>query len=127
MKRLLFTCLLVLAMPLMACAIDVTEEVDHGGNLVITVTISPNEQTYLQNDLLSIKDWIATGLTNNKIAKCKERMVREWDARLRDDPTVTSIPTNETAWLSLVTSRPDYKSRSDREAAEKKTTDLKGR
>lgn len=94
-------------------AAETTAITDGDGNLVVTVTITPNEKKFMEYDLLSIQDWVHRAVVG-KVSKCKDRMVREWDANLKADKNVTSIPTDETQWLNMVTSREDYKARTAR-------------
>lgn len=105
--------LILIATPVMAA--ETTEVTDGDGNLVVTVTLSPDEQSYLNNDLLSISDWIQRAIVG-KINKCKSRFQKEWDQKLRADPSVTAIPTDDTEFLNTVKARPDYKDRKKREA-----------
>ena len=94
---------------------EVTSTTDGSGNLIVTVTLTPNEQTFLNNDLTAIDTWVEDAIVG-KTSKCKKRMVNEWDAKLRADKDVTAIPTDETTWLTTVTERVDYKDRVARDA-----------
>ena len=76
--------------------------------------ISDTDKKCLKNDLLDIEDWILKAI-EGKINKCKKRLVREWYPKLMADPEVDSIPANEEDLVELVTSRPDYKNRVERE------------
>jgi hypothetical protein len=55
-------------------------------------------------------------ILTHKFERCFERFQNEWLKKLRDDPSVTSIPTDKKALVEMVMARPDYKSRSKREA-----------
>lgn len=86
--------------------------------LQITVTISDADELALRNDLLDIDKWVQDAV-RGKINNCKSRMVRpdgKHIQKLFADPTVESIPANQDALIALITSRPDYKDRTAREA-----------
>ena len=94
----------------------------------ITIQISDLEEKILYNELLvttvkdgvsneGIKDWHEQG-SKGKINGCWKRMQREWTQRLMDDESFTdSIPSNQADFVNLVTARPDYKTRQQREDA----------
>jgi len=49
---------------------------------------------------------------------CWKRMQQEWTTRLMNDESFTdSIPSNQAAFVALVTGRSDYKTRTERDAA----------
>jgi len=79
--------------------IEPTSKMDKDGNLLITITITPDEQKYMLNEVLSIEDWVSSAVSG-KIHKCKKRMMNEWN------PKLMSI--SESQWLDMVTNRPDY-------------------
>lgn len=115
MKKILTAILAILFIPVVVLAVESTVVVNPDKTMTITVTFTENEQKYLENDLLNLEDWVRMAVIG-KTNKCKTRMVQEWDAKLRADKDVVSIPTDETTWLSTVTSRTDYKNRSERDA-----------
>ena len=87
--------------------------------LTITVKISDTDQTVLKNDLLDIDTWVQDAMTG-KINNCWKRMQREWTDKLMNDESFTdSIPSNKADFVTLVTSRSDYK---DRKARDEETT-----
>ena len=87
--------------------------------LTITVKISDTDQTVLKNDLLDIDAWVQDAMTG-KINNCWKRMQREWTTKLMNDESFTdSIPSNKKDFVTLVTSRSDYKNRKARDEAEK--------
>ena len=51
----------------------------------------------------------------HKAERCYARFEKEWLEKLRSDPSVSSIPSDKKAFVEMVTSRPDYKNRSERE------------
>ena len=57
----------------------------------------------------------------HKAEQCYKRFEEEWLTKLRADPSVTSVPTDKAAFVAMVTARPDYKNRSQREAINKVT------
>ena len=87
--------------------------------LTITVKVSDTDQTVLKNDLLDIDAWVQDAMTG-KINNCWKRMQREWTDKLMNDESFTdSIPSNKANFVTLVTSRSDYKDRKARDEANK--------
>ena len=87
--------------------------------LTITVKVSDTDQTVLKNDLLDIDAWVQEAITG-KINNCWKRMQREWTDKLMNDSSFTdSIPSNKADFVTLVTSRSDYKDRKARDEANK--------
>ena len=86
--------------------------------ITITVTISDADELALKNDLVDINDWAQKAVIG-KVNNCKSRMCRTdgvWVQKLFADPTVTSIPADQEALIDLITKRPDYKNRVQRDA-----------
>ena len=84
-------------------------------NLTITVTINDTDQKCLKNDLLDIDDWVQQAV-NGKKNNCWKRMQTEWTTKLINDESYTDpIPSNKDDFVTLVTSRSDYKDRTARE------------
>jgi hypothetical protein len=109
MKQLLITIALLLITST-AFALTTSSSIDGSGNEVITITLTPNEQAFLKDRLsadTTIEAWIKGALTG-KLSKAKGLMKNKWNEVLTNDTEVTSIPTDETEWLTLVTTRPDY-------------------
>jgi len=87
--------------------------------LTITIKVDDTDQLVLKNDLLDIDDWVQNAMTG-KINNCWKRMQREWTDKLMNDESFTdSIPSNKADFVTLVTSRSDYKDRKARDEAEK--------
>ena len=87
--------------------------------LTITVKVSDTDQTILKNDLLDIDAWVQDAMTG-KINNCWKRMQTEWTTKLMNDESFTdSIPSNKADFVTLVTSRSDYKDRKARDEANK--------
>ena len=87
--------------------------------LTITVKIDDTDQTVLKNDLLDIDAWVQDAMTG-KINNCWKRMQTEWTTKLMNDESFTdSIPSNKADFVTLVTSRSDYKDRKARDEANK--------
>ena len=85
--------------------------------ITLTVDVTDTEQAILLNDLLSIDDWLQ-GAMNGKKAHCWKRMQQEWTTKLMNDESYTdSIPSNQADFVALVTSREDYVTRTERDAA----------
>ena len=87
--------------------------------LTLTVEIDDTQQTILKNDLLDINTWVQDAMTG-KINNCWKRMQSEWTIKLMNDSSFTdSIPSNQADFVKLVTARSDYKTRVQRDAANK--------
>ena len=84
----------------------------------INITISDEDVSYLENDLLDVQDWVEKAVVG-KINQCKKRMLREWQVKLMADQSVTSIPANTADFITFVKARPDYKNRQQRDEAER--------
>jgi len=87
--------------------------------LTITIEIDDTDQLVLKNDLLDIDTWVQDAMTG-KINNCWRRMQTEWTDKLMNDESFTdSIPSNKKDFVTLVTSRSDYKDRKAKDEAEK--------
>jgi hypothetical protein len=83
--------------------------------LTITIEIDDTDQLVLKNDLTDINDWVQAAMTG-KINNCWKRMQSEWTTKLMNDESFTdSIPSNKADFVTLVTSREDYKDRKARD------------
>ena len=72
---------------------------------------------YNDTDNKGLDDWIQAAV-DGKINNCWKRMQREWTQKLMDDDSFTdSIPSNQAAFVALVTARSDYKNRKARDDA----------
>lgn len=86
--------------------------------LTITIEIDDTDQLVLKNDLIDINNWAQEAMTG-KINNCWKRMQSEWTQKLMNDESFTdSIPSNKADFVTLVTSRGDYKNREQREVEE---------
>jgi hypothetical protein len=84
--------------------------------LTITVEVTDTEQAIMLNDLLDINDWVQ-GAVAGKKNNCWKRMQTEWTTNLMNDDSFTdSIPSNQADFVTLVTAREDYMTRSERDA-----------
>jgi len=84
--------------------------------ITLTVTCTDTEQAILLNDLLNINDWLQAAMVGKK-ANCWKRMQQEWTTKLMNDSDFTdSIPSNQADFVTLVTGRSDYKTRTERDA-----------
>ena len=86
-----------------------------------TVSLTDLQQTILSNDLYNdtanagLDLWIQSAM-DGKVSNCWKRMRTEWTQRLMDDDSFTDpIPSNQEAFVNLVTARPDYKNRKARD------------
>ena len=87
-------------------------------NLTVTVTVDDTDQKVLKNDILEIDTWIQDAVSG-KISSSWKRMQNDWTTKLMNDASFTDpIPSNKADFVTLVTSRADYKDRAARDAAE---------
>jgi hypothetical protein len=85
--------------------------------ITLTVNVTDTEQAILLNDLLSIDDWLQAAMLGKK-NNCWKRMQSEWTTKLMNDESFTdSIPSNQADFVTLVTARSDYKTRTERDAS----------
>ena len=85
--------------------------------ITLTVNVTDTEQAILLNDLLNINDWLQAAMVGKK-ANSWKRMQQEWTTKLMNDSDFTdSIPSNQADFVTLVTGRSDYKTRTERDAA----------
>ena len=85
--------------------------------ITLTVTCTDTEQAILLSNLLNIDDWLQAAMAGKK-ANCWKRMQQEWTTKLMNDDSFTdSIPSNQADFVTLVTGRSDYKTRTERDAA----------
>ena len=83
-----------------------------------TIKITDLQQKILSNDLYNdvsdnkgIDEWLDSAITG-KINNCWKRMQTEWTTKLMNDSSFTDpIPSNQAAFVALVTARSDYKTR----------------
>ena len=84
--------------------------------ITLTVDVTDTEQAILLNDLLNIDDWLQAAMLGKK-NNCWKRMQQEWTTKLMNDDSFTdSIPSNQADFVTLVTARSDYKTRTERDA-----------
>ena len=87
--------------------------------LTITIEIDDTDQLVLKNDLTDINNWAQEAMTG-KINNCWKRMQQEWTTKLMNDSSFTDpIPSNQADFVALVTARSDYKTRKQRDDANK--------
>ena len=87
--------------------------------LTLTIEVDDTQQTILKNDLLDINTWVQNAMTG-KINNAWKRMQSEWTIKLMNDSSFTdSIPSNQADFVKLVVARSDYKTRVQRDAANK--------
>ena len=86
--------------------------------VTITITVDDTDEKVLLNDLLDIQEW-AQGAVDGKVNNCWKRMQQNWTQQLMNDDSFTDpIPSNKDDFVTLVTSRDDYQTRSERDAAQ---------
>ena len=87
--------------------------------ITLTIKVDDTDQLVLKNDLLDIDAWVQDAMTG-KINNCWKRMQQDWTTKLMNDSSFTdSIPSNKADFVTLVTSRSDYKDRKARDEASK--------
>lgn len=87
-------------------------------DLKVEITINDTMQAIMNNDLLSIENWIKDAVAG-KQNNCWKRMQSEWTTKLMNDDSFTDpIPSNQADFVTLVTGRDDYKTRKERDEAE---------
>tara|TARA_R100001463_G_scaffold33471_2_gene74204 strand:- start:774 stop:1043 length:270 start_codon:yes stop_codon:yes gene_type:complete len=85
--------------------------------ITLTVDVTDTDQAILLNDLLNIDDWLQDAMLGKKNS-CWKRMQSEWTTKLMNDESFTdSIPSNQADFVTLVTARSDYKTRTERDAS----------
>ena len=85
--------------------------------ITLTVEVTDTEQAILLNDLLNINDWLQAAMDGKKNNAWK-RMQQEWTTKLMNDDSFTdSIPSNQADFVALIIARDDYKTRTQRDAA----------
>ena len=85
--------------------------------LTITIKVDDTDQLVLKNDLLDINTWAQEAMTG-KINNCWKRMQNYLTTKLMNDESFTdNIPSNKADFVTLVTSRSDYKDRKARDEA----------
>ena len=84
--------------------------------ITLSVDVTDTEQAILLNDLLNINDWLQAAMVGKK-ANSWKRMQQEWTTKLMNDSDFTdSIPSNQADFVTLVTGRSDYLTRTQRDA-----------
>ena len=87
-------------------------------DLTVSITLNDTQQSILNNDLSDIKQWIEEAV-EGKENNCWKRMQTQWTTKLMNDSSFTDpIPSNQSDFIALVTSRDDYQTRTERDAAE---------
>jgi len=86
--------------------------------LKVTVNISDADEKAMLNDLLGIDDWVQAAVVG-KINKCKKRMAIQATAILKADASVETMPATDDGLITALLARDDYKTRAERDAAEK--------
>ena len=78
-----------------------------------------SDSLYNDTDNAGIDDWIQKAI-DGKVNNCWSRMQSTWTQKLMDDDSFTDpIPSNQADFVNLVTARSDYKTRKQRDDAEK--------
>ena len=87
--------------------------------LTLIIEVDDTQQAMLNNDLVDINEWVQSAMTG-KINNCWKTIEREWTDKLMNDSSFTDpIPSNQADFVRLITSRSDYKTRKQRDEANK--------
>lgn len=78
------------------------------------LTLTDEEVKILENDLLSIGEWIA-GAIEGKINNCKKRAAIAYREKLKAEGA-EMVPANDDVAVAHLFARPDYKNRATRDA-----------
>lgn len=93
---------------------------DHTKTVTLTDTQQKILSHFLYNDPATnagIDKWVQDAL-DEKVANCWGNMRDEWVKKLMDDSSFTdSIPSDQSAFVTLVTGRSDYQTRKQRDDA----------
>ena len=82
----------------------------------INIIINETDEKILKNDISDIQAWVDAAVSG-KIDACWGRFQAEWTMKLMNDESFTdSIPSNKADFITLVTSREDYKNREERDS-----------
>ena len=75
----------------------------------IKITIDDTDEKILKDNLVDIDSWFQNAAVG-KINNCWKRMQNSWTTALINDESFTDpIPSNKADFVTLVTSRSDYK------------------
>lgn len=86
--------------------------------VTITITVDETDEKVLLNDILDIQEWVQ-GAVDGKVNNSWKRMQQNWTQQLMNDDSFTDpIPSNKDDFVTLVTSRDDYQTRAERDAAQ---------
>jgi hypothetical protein len=77
------------------------------------IEISEVDYKCLKNDLRDVEDWIQKAI-EGKIHQCKTRLIREWQVRIAEDPSVDVVPAQIDDLVQYITGRVDYADRLER-------------
>jgi len=86
--------------------------------------ISDIDQMLLAHDLIDIKEEIKRRLEwviKHKVEQCHDRLKKEWQQKLENDPSIESIPAKRDEFTRYICCREDYKNRAQREAKQRAT------
>ena len=76
-----------------------------------------SDSLYNDTDNAGLDKWVQDAV-DGKISNCWKRMRTQWTQKLMDDDSFTDPnPSNQEAFVNLVTARSDYKNRKQRDDA----------
>jgi len=81
------------------------------------IHISESDTLALENDLLSIEEWVTLAI-EGKINNSYKLLTTEWIPRLLADDSVSAIAGNKESLISQIVNHPEYLNRREREVAD---------
>ena len=81
------------------------------------IHISESDTLALENDLLSIEEWVTLAI-EGKINNSYKLLTTEWIPRLLADDSVSSIAGNRESLISQIVNHPEYLNRREREVVD---------
>jgi len=80
-----------------------------------TITFTDEQEKCIADIIVDFDEWLQ-GSADGQANQCKKRIIREWQLKLMEDPSVNTIPAVESEFLTAVFARSDYKNRAARDA-----------
>ena len=92
----------------------ITEE----GEKIEVATLSATDVVALDNDLLSVTDWLAGALAG-KVNSCKGRMMTQWLPVLQKDASLKTLPANPDSLVAFIARYGKYQNRATADSVAK--------
>ena len=84
-------------------------------SLIVSQSISNTDKLLLNNDLISVDEWIQ-GALDGKIDNSYTRMKEEWVPKLMDDSSVAAISASKDDFVQQVVNHSSYQDRAARDS-----------